>query len=93
MKAGEKQRAANEEGEIDIISHLLPESAMGPSKEAIEEETKCVIKNFLALKAMTDHGEFDGNLMRYTKDIIAKVKEKYPDAENGVIAGVVKSYK
>lgn len=93
MKAGEKQRAANEEGEIDIINHILPESAKGPSKEAVEEETKCVIKNFLTLKSMTDHGEFDGNLMRYTKDIIAKVKEKYPEAENGVIAAVVKSYK
>lgn len=91
-KAGEAQRAAAELGEVDIIMNLLPDSAKGPSKEAIEEETKCVIKNFLALKAMTDHGEFDGNIMRYTKDIIAKVKEKYPEAESGVIAGVVKEY-
>lgn len=93
QKVGAAQRAMDEQMEIDIIMELLPESAKGPSKEAVEEETKCVIKNFLTLKSMTDHGEFDGNLMRYTKDIIAKVKEKYPEAENGVIAAVVKSYK
>ena len=90
-KAGEAQRAAAELGEVDIIMNLLPDSAKGPSKEAIEDEARCVIKNFLNIKAMADH-TFDGNLMRYTKDIIAKVKEKYPEAESGIIAAVVKEY-
>lgn len=91
-KAGEKQRAADELGEVDIIFNLLPDSAKGPTKEQIEEETMCVIKNFIELKSLQDAG-FDGNIMRFTKDIISKVKEKYPEAENGVIAAVVKSYK
>lgn len=90
--AGEKQRAADEIGEADIIFNLLPDSAKGPTKEQIEEETMCVIKNFIQLKSIAD-GNFDGNIMRFTKDIISKVKEKYPEAENGVIAAVVKSYK
>lgn len=92
LKAGEKQRASAETEEINIIMGLLPESAKGPSVEAVVEETMCVIKNFINLKALSDGG-FDGNLMRYTKDIIAKVKEKYPEAENGIIAGIVKTYK
>ena len=89
--AGEKQRAANELMEAEIIMNLIPDSFKGPSKEDVEKETGCVIKNFLAAKSLTDHC-FDGNLMRFTKDIIAKVKEKYPDAENSVIVNKIKSY-
>lgn len=90
--AGEQQRAINELDEADIIFSLLPDSAKGPTKEQVEAETICVIKNFIELKSLQDTG-FDGNVMRFTKDIIAKVKEKYPEAENGMIAAVVKSYK
>lgn len=90
--AGEQQRAADELGEADIIFNLLPDSAKGPTKEQVEEETKCVVENFIKIKAMTDHA-FNGNIMPFMKDIIAKVKEKYPDAENNVIAATVKAYK
>lgn len=92
MKAGETQRAANEESEIDVISRFIPESAKGPSKKAVEAETKCVIKTFVELKSIEDPS-WNGLLMPHMRHIIAKVKEKYPDAENGVIAAVVKSYK
>lgn len=92
MKAGETQRATAELGEVDIIMNLLPDSAKGPSKEVVEAETKCVIKTFVELKSIEDPS-WNGLLMPHMKHIIAKVKEKYPDAENGVIAAVVKSYK
>ena len=90
--AGEKQRAADEMGEVDIILHIMPESAKGPSDEDVKKETICVVENFLKIKSMTDH-TFNGNIMPFMKEIITKVKEKYPQAENGVIAAAVKSYK
>jgi len=85
-----KDRAMKELQEAKIIEGFLPAI---PSADEVVEETNCVIKNFLALKSLTDHGEFDGNLMKYTKDIIAKVKEKYPLAENGQIVSTIKNYK
>lgn len=90
-QAGEQGRADRELLEATITGYFMPKYT-GPTKEQVEAETICVIENFIKLKSLTDHG-FDGNIMRFTKDIIAKVKEKYPDAENGVIAAAVKSYK
>lgn len=90
-QAGEQERANRELLEAAIIGYFMPEQT-GPTKEQVEEETKCVVENFLKIKAMTDHA-FNGNIMPFMKDIIAKVKEKYPDAENSVIAATVKAYK
>lgn len=90
-QAGEQGRADRELMEAEIIGYFMPKQT-GPTKEQVETETRCVIENLIRLKSMTDGG-FDGNIMRFTKDIIAKVKEKYPDAENGVIATAVKSYR
>ena len=90
-QAGEQGRADRELVEAEIIAYFMPKQT-GPTKEQVETETHCVIENLIRLKSMTDGG-FDGNIMRFTKDIIAKVKEKYPDAENSVIAAAVKSYR
>ena len=88
-----KYKGQKLDGEIiaEIIAYFMPKQT-GPTKEQVETETHCVIENLIRLKSMTDGG-FDGNIMRFTKDIIAKVKEKYPDTENSVIAAAVKSYR
>lgn len=91
-KAGEKQRAANELGEVDIITNLLPVSARPTNPEDVKNEAQCVIKTFVELKAIEDPSFNPKQIQRYTKDIISKVKEKYPDAENSIIAGCVQAY-
>lgn len=75
--------------EMVLLESFLPKKT---SAEDVKNETRCVIKTFVELKTIEDPG-WNGMLMPHMKEIIAKVKEKYPDAENGVIAGVVKSYK
>jgi len=60
--------------------------------EDVKNETNCVLKTFVELKAIEDPNFSPKQIQRYTKDIIAKVKEKYPDAENSIIAGCVQAY-
>lgn len=91
-KAGEKQRAADEMSEVDIIANYLPESDKPVNPEDVKNETMCVIRTFVQLKSMTDQGFNIKQLPRYTKDIITKVKEKYPNAENTIIAGCIQEY-
>lgn len=75
--------------EMSILESFLPKKT---GADEVIEETKCIIKTFVELKSIEDPS-WNGLLMPHMKHIIAKVKEKYPDAENGVIAAVVKSYK
>ena len=91
-KAGEKQRAANELGEIDIIANYLPESDKPTNSEDVKKETMCVLKTFVELKTIEDPNFNPKQIQRYTKDIITKVKEKYLNAENSIIAGCIQEY-
>lgn len=75
--------------EADMIEQMLPKA---PNPEDVKAETNCVIKTFVELKAIEDPGFNSKMLQRYTKDIISKVKEKYPQADNGIIAGCIKEY-
>ena len=60
--------------------------------EDVKNETNCVLKTFVELKVIEDPNFSPKQIQRYTKDIIAKVKEKYPDAENSIIAECVQAY-
>ena len=60
--------------------------------EEVRKETNCVLKTFVELKTIEDPNFSTKMIQRYTKDIIAKVKEKYPNAENSVIAKCVQEY-
>ena len=75
--------------EADAIEQLLPKAT---DPEDVKKETMCVIKTFVELKAIEDSNFNIKMLQRYTKDIISKVKEKYSDAENGVIAKCIQEY-
>lgn len=75
--------------EANMLVDLLPQT---PDPAKVIEETACVINTFLELKAMEDPGFNPTQLQRYTKDIISKVKEKYPLADNAVIVKVIKEY-
>ncbi len=77
------------EYEASVLEQLLPKA---PKPEEVKEETNCVINTFVELKTIEDPGFNTGQLQRYTKDIISKVKEKYPEADNGMIAGCIKEY-
>lgn len=75
--------------EMQWLEQFLPKMA---SEEDVKNEAMCVISTFVELKSMTDHTFNLKMLPRFMRDIIAKVKEKYPDADNGVIAGCVNEY-
>lgn len=76
--------------EAEFIESFLPEEMRTVPKETVIEEARCVVGSFIELKTIEDPGFNTKQLMRYTKNIISKVKEKYPNAEDRVIAGVVK---
>lgn len=75
--------------EVGMLESILPQT---PDPTKVIKETTCVINTFLELKAMEDPGFNPAQLQRYTKDIISKVKEKYPLADNVVIVKVIKEY-
>lgn len=75
--------------EMNLLEAFLPKKT---SAEDVKKEAMCVIKTLVELETIKNPGFDIKTLQRYTKDIITKVKEKYPDAENGVIAGCVKEY-
>lgn len=75
--------------EANALAMFIPKSA---DPDDVKNETQCVIKTFVELKAIEDPNFSPKQIQRYTKDIIAKVKEKYPDAENSIIAGCVQAY-
>ena len=92
-KAGEGNAMAVEnrkinEFEASELEKLLPKE---PSKEEVEAETKTQIERFVKTHQEEDPNFNIGMLQRYTKDIINAVKEKFPNANNGIIAGVVKT--
>lgn len=60
--------------------------------EDVKKETMCVLKTFVELKSIEDPGFNTKTIQRYTKYIINKVKEKYPDAENEDIVGCIREY-
>ena len=73
-QAGEQGRADRELMETEIITYFMPKQT-GPTKEQVETETRCVSGDVIGVRSMTDGG-FGGNIMRFTRDIIAEVKEK-----------------
>lgn len=75
--------------EANALSMFIPKPT---DPEDVKKETNCVLKTFVELKTIEDPNFSPKMIQRYTKDIIAKVKEKYPDAENSVIAGCVQAY-
>lgn len=75
--------------EAKFLEQFVPST---PDPAKVKEEAMCTIKTFVELKTMEDPNFNPKTLQRYTKDIIAKVKEKYPGAEPGVIAGTIKEY-
>jgi len=91
-KAGDANQIAVEnrkvcEYEASELEKLLP-------KEASEDEVILITTN-VVLNLIKEKTESDPNfnvkmLQRYTKDIIAQVKEVCPTANNGVIARVIK---
>lgn len=91
-KAGDDNKVAVEnrkvnEFEASELEKLLPKE---PSVEGVRNETEKQVDMLVSEK--NNNGEtFDTKqLQRYTKDIIARVKVKYPNANNGVIANAVK---
>lgn len=75
--------------EMHWLEQFLPKMA---SEDDVRNEAMCVIKTFVELKSMTDHSFNLKMLPRSMRDIIAKVKEKYPDADNSIIAECVNEY-
>lgn len=75
--------------EANALAMFIPKTT---DAEDVKKEAQCVIKTFVELKAIEDPNFNPKMLQRYTKDIIAKVKEKYSDAENSVIAKCVQDY-
>lgn len=84
-----QDRATKELQEAKIIEQFLPST---PTTEEVGLETLCVIKTFIEIQTMKDPG-WDGNLMKFTKNIIAKVQEKYPLAEPSQIVPTIKNFK
>ena len=75
------------EFEAAELEKLLPKE---PTVEEVYNETVKQVDMFVAEKLGEDENFSVKQLQRFTKDIIAKVKAKYPNANNGVIANVVK---
>lgn len=75
--------------EAGILESILPQT---PDPAKVTEETTCVINTFVELKTIEDPDFNPTHLQRYTKDIISKVKEKYPLADNAMIAKTIKDY-
>lgn len=75
--------------EANTLAMFIPKPT---DPEDVKKETMCVIKTFVELETIKNPGFNVKQIQRFTKDIINKVKEKYPDAENGVIAGCVQAY-
>lgn len=75
--------------EMQWLEQFLPKMT---SEEDVRNESMCVIKTFVELKSMADPSFNPKMLQRFTRDIIAKVKEKYPDADNAIIAGCIQEY-
>jgi len=71
------------EFEADMLSQLLPPE---PSEEDVKNET------IASICAVMEQDNEIKNLQRHTKDIINFVKEKYPNADNGLIARTIKEY-
>ena len=91
-KAGDDNKVAVEnrkvnEFEAAELEKLLPKE---PAFEEVYNETVKQVDMFVAEKLGEDENFSVKQLQRFTKDIIAKVKAKYPNANNGVIANVVK---
>ena len=82
-----KQNIVVNEFEISMLENLLPKEA---DENDVAAEANLAIENIISQNG----GEnFDlKTLQRYTKQIIDKVKEKYPTANNAIIAGAVKNY-
>ena len=91
-KAGDANQIAVEnrnvcEYEVSELEKLLP-------KEASDDEVRAIATNAV-LSFVKEKTESDPNfnvkmLQRYTKDIIAIVKQTCPTADNGVIATVIR---
>lgn len=75
--------------EANTLAMFIPKPT---DPEDVKKETMCVIKTFVELETIKNPGFNVKQIQRFTKDIINKVKEKYPDAENSIIAGCVKAY-
>lgn len=71
------------EFEADMLTQLLPPE---PSEDDVKNETVACI-----CAVMKQDNEIK-NLQRHTKDIISLVKEKYTNADNGLIARTIKEY-
>lgn len=75
--------------EASELEKLLPKET---DPESVKIVTNTIVKDFIKRKQQEDPNFDIKTLQRYTKEIIEKVKYTYPDANNGVIAGVVKNY-
>lgn len=76
------------EYEMHELEKLLPAA---PNPEEVKSYAFTVIENLI--KAHEHDDNFNMKMLqRYTKDIISGVKEKYPLADNGIIAACVKEY-
>ena len=69
--------------EIKELKALLPNE---PSEEEVKNETLAYICSLI------ESGTEINNIQRQTKNIISSVKEKYPNADNGLIARTIKEY-
>lgn len=71
------------ECEAKMLKRLLPKE---PSEEDVKNETiNCIC-------SLLESGTPVKDLQRRTKDIISLVKEKYPNANNAVVAKTIKEY-
>ena len=71
------------ECEAELLEEILPKE---PSEEDVKNETiNCIC-------SCVESGTPVKDLQRRTKDIISIVKEKYPNADNGLIARTIKEY-
>lgn len=75
------------EYEAGELEKLLPKDA---SEDEVVLITTNVVENFIKEKTESDPNFNVKMLQRYTKDIIANVKDVCPTANNGVIARVIK---
>ena len=71
------------ECEAELLEEILPKE---PSEEDVKNKTiNCIC-------SLVKSGTPVKDLQRRTKDIISLVKEKYPNANNGIIAKTIKEY-
>ena len=75
--------------EANALAMFIPKAT---DPEEVKKEANCVLKTFVELETIKNPGFNVKQIQRYTKDIIAKVKEKYPEAENAIIAKCVQEY-